>query len=1483
MLATALRLVVSSVVLCLATVSADCTLVQGKAATGLEAGKRWHVQNVILANDLVSYTLRTEYFEDPDQTGRILPKKWAPTMGYTPLGIAAPSMALWYNQGFMHWTFDDLNLRDFQPRMRVIRKFGADAVVEYSWDTPKAKVTMRFGVVQGNDKLVLLARWQPKTEIKTVKLRLQAYPATFSKPHNRRATTALSTRETGSAQLDLAKEKWVLLEDITEDRPSAGSAGLLLGDTTAFSKATLASIGGYAEHVDFVLAPGRTSLALAFYELAEHPDYKQTRTHFRAGGDAESASLAQLLAADWDQPWSLPTGNPERFREILRQRKQRDAEMLARPAEAWTAAKRAPGSFPWFQSIPGGPVRVSLLCPRQAAWETMQLAARLDLDLRHQYFDQATAIVDARSWPYQRQTGVGPLPAGLATRHATEICRDPEAEVILVNHVQGQGMPERVRREILAAVRAGKGLYLAGDAGMLKGWPKGLTATPDDALLDPVLAAFTWESIPGLRPGERGRVDGSPPLRAYRYGKGRVVYWRTKVGRYSSFSPVNDATEGLDGAFDRILALNASALLVAAGRPLPLQMALQAHAPPKQGFRLNWSGPRPDRVHLRVQDDMDRTVFIGDCPPDGFPSMPVFAAGGRYFAEVVALNREGETVGVATTTFAVEQGLRVQSVEITPSRRVHAEAVPMVDLPNGGNVMARITVADAGDVAGVVAEFFVFDAFDRLLAQKAVPLTAAGAQAQLWLGRPVTVCHHLDVALRRGNTVLARARERFTVPLPFAYDDFTYLMWSYARGEPLTRFVQRRCYELGSDLMDLCHMRYAEDAAAAREYAVAARSGLRLVPYVTRVALEARDDHTFRPGLHDQAWFEKQRASMVPCTRQAIPYAPPAYTLGDENYLSRGKAEGGGSPETVAAFRAWLQTKYKTIVALNQTWASDHASFAAITEPLWLAEAALQNRSYAAWFDHREFLDTAFTDLHEQLAGIIRDEHPGAKVGWDGPLRYHWQAGYDFWKWTRNLELNQVYSSHPLQGDLVRSFAKPGTLRGEWGNNVADNEEGFRAIAWFNLFRQHNSCWWWTSWGCDYIPFNPDGSPSTYGEWYFDEARELRAGIGKLLLHAKRDDSGVSILYSQADHFAARLSQELDAKAPQRFWKRNLESSAKFIRQAGLQFRYLDRTQLTADGLAGTKLLVLPLAVCLSDQQVVAIRAYVKAGGTVLADGRVGLLTGNGVIRANRALNDVFGLGLPGGLDAFAHVEPTRGEGETAYQPLEPGEIFTTNRFGEGLAIRSNVSFGQLLNWPKPEDHPDPLVLPAGLRAPASCDPALDEVEQILFLDGGARYLAFQRSIHRRERVTLQSQIHIAKPTFVYDVRNRTLVSPTPTDSWEVTVTRGRPALFALLPYRVASVNATLPGAATRGRALAGTIALQGALGAKVGYHVVHVGVFAPGSDEEHRQYSQNVACPDGQGTFDIPFALSDSPGAWRTVCRDAATGVETTREIQLR
>ena len=70
-------------------------------------------------------------------------------------------------------------------------------------------------------------------------------------------------------------------------------------------------------------------------------------------------------------------------------------------------------------------------------------------------------------------------------------------------------------------------------------------------------------------------------------------------------------------------------------------------------------------------------------------------------------------------------------------------------------------------------------------------------------------------------------------------------------------------------------------------------------------------------------------------------------------------------------------------------------------------------------------------------------------------------------------------------------------------------------------------------------------------------------------------------------------------------------------------------------------MLFLPLAVCLSDAQVAAIRAFAEAGGTVIADGRVGILTRNGVIRDQRPLDDLFGVRSPAGHAAFAQKPQT--------------------------------------------------------------------------------------------------------------------------------------------------------------------------------------------------------------------------------------------------
>lgn len=205
------------------------------SVTATDKGKHI-VQDVVLATLAASYTLRYDIIELADTPVRVGFHNWAPTIGYTPLGIAGPCMENWYNQGFFTWTFDGLNIKDYRATMRVVREYGQDAMVEYVWDTPKVRAIARFAVTSQSDKLLFFGRYEAKEDIKEVRLRLMAYPATFSKPWVRTLTTAARTLSEGAAEIDLAKERWLLLEDVHPDRPGVGSAGLLLGDASSQRK-----------------------------------------------------------------------------------------------------------------------------------------------------------------------------------------------------------------------------------------------------------------------------------------------------------------------------------------------------------------------------------------------------------------------------------------------------------------------------------------------------------------------------------------------------------------------------------------------------------------------------------------------------------------------------------------------------------------------------------------------------------------------------------------------------------------------------------------------------------------------------------------------------------------------------------------------------------------------------------------------------------------------------------------------------------------------------------------------------------------------------------------------------------------------------------------------------------------------------------------------------------------------------------------------
>lgn len=82
------------------------------------------------------------------------------------------------------------------------------------------------------------------------------------------------------------------------------------------------------------------------------------------------------------------------------------------------------------------------------------------------------------------------------------------------------------------------------------------------------------------------------------------------------------------------------------------------------------------------------------------------------------------------------------------------------------------------------------------------------------------------------------------------------------------------------------------------------------------------------------------------------------------------------------------------------------------------------------------------------------------------------------------------------------------------------------------------------------------------------------------------------------------------------------------LRDLGYQYdyvSYLDVLEKRVD-LSSFKVMILPQVICISDAEASALRAFVKAGGTLIADNLAGLLTETGRGRSRGALDDLFGV-----------------------------------------------------------------------------------------------------------------------------------------------------------------------------------------------------------------------------------------------------------------
>ncbi|MBW4092427.1 MAG: hypothetical protein HIU82_15170, partial [Proteobacteria bacterium] len=405
------------------------------------------------------------------------------------------------------------------------------------------------------------------------------------------------------------------------------------------------------------------------------------------------------------------------------------------------------------------------------------------------------------------------------------------------------------------------------------------------------------------------------------------------------------------------------------------------------------------------------------------------------------------------------------------------------------------------------------------------------------------------------------------------------------------------------------------------------------------------------PSLTDPVWLRRIARRLAVTVRAARPYRPLYYNLGDETGIADLAAfwDFDTSPESLAGFRAWLHTQYKSLAALNAEWGTQFAHWDDVQPELTRAAMRRAGNNFAAWSDFKAWMDVAFARALRVGTAAIHHADPHARSAMEGAQVPGW-GGYDYTHLAHTVDVMEIYDTDENLA-LVRSF-NPKVIPLVTAGS-ADPAE--RHWIWREFLRGARGL---VLWDPDQTIVRPDATLGPAGIADAPMFARLRGRLGSAVLAARPHTDPVAILYSPAsfriswmlehrpagDAWITRTAAQEDTGDAQRM---ALTADARALRQIGLAPRYLAPAQLAAGGLRGVRLLILPHAIALSARDAAAIRRFVAAGGSVVGDVVPGMFDRHGRERPASPLAALFAAGgrarlLPAGDAAGLRVLATQ-------------------------------------------------------------------------------------------------------------------------------------------------------------------------------------------------------------------------------------------------
>ena len=881
-------------------------------------------------------------------------------------------------------------------------------------------------------------------------------------------------------------------------------------------------------------------------------------------------------------------------------------------------------------------------------------------------------------------------------------------------------------------------------------------------------------------------------------------------------------------------------------------------------------------------------------------------AGGEYHIKVSAL--DGDAVADFYTVF----------VSYPKVASIASVAVNCGEALNPGEVFSAKAVYQG---SGAKLSVGVYDDFDNLLIEKTLDIAAGGE-----LGIDYTVVPQRALNLRMvaaimvGEVIIDRVESARVVAVPTmrTINDFEALMSPMYRGRPdYLLFMGEIMRNMGITGL------YPGDN---RMVLPSGAEGLgvywyKRANYVARkekyLATKDKQYLCRQPCLSDPAFWHENYENIEKTMAKGLKFGALSYFANDEGSLTcyTDEFDFCFCEHCMRDMRAWLKERYASLDALNATWQTAFATWDDVVPDTFL-EAGKRN-CFAAWGDHRMFMEKVFTGAYEKIIAKVRELDPAARIRMSGCQTSSPYTGCDYYLLHRHVGYFEAYTGGN-QSEFHRSFAKPDTIIGGWTGYGVKGINA-RLQIWERVlhgFTLHSVFF-------NFSNINPD---YTYPQTAIDLSRvfiELRReGLGKLLLHTtKRDDLGIAIHYSMASIHGSYV-----INAEQKFSK-NRDGWVSLLESCGYQYNFVATQQLEAGELSKYRLLILPFSIALSKKETEEIRKFVANGGFVLADFQTGVMDEHCAQYDQGSLDDLFGIvrhdtllrpfftdqevyrnkkfgifdvakelsgfefaeastrALNMEKVAFVHdmtgavpavvVNDTLPAGKAVYLNVMMDVYPEMNKKGEGAEMRALLH--ALLDY-------------AGIEKFATLtdkegNPLEAGLETVYYSDGEARYVALLRQYYSNRAMghdglavggtgeqhgdIMPVIFNLPRKAHIYDMREKKYLGFT--DTIESTIEEGNVRLLSVLPEQPAKLAVSLPATIAQGDEFTLGIATKCA-----GYTRVAAINFTSPSGKYGFLYSQNAQINGDSAELKFRFPLNEELGTWTVSVKDVATG-ETT------